>query len=74
MVRARRILVIEDDAETAEQLVDYPQTNGYKVDLAINGEDGLNRARGADYVVMTVDRMLPRIDGSKSYAGCGRRE
>ena len=63
MVRARRILVIEDDAETAEQLVDYPQTNGYKVDLAINGEDGLNRARGADYVVMTVDRMLPRIDG-----------
>jgi two-component system, OmpR family, response regulator len=63
MVRARRILVIEDDAETAEQLVDYLQTNGYKVDLAINGEDGLNRARGADYVVMTVDRMLPRIDG-----------
>ena len=63
MVRTRRILVIEDDTETAEQLVDYLQTNGYKVDLAIDGEDGLNRARGADYVVMTVDRMLPRVDG-----------
>jgi two-component system OmpR family response regulator len=63
MVRTRRILVIEDDAETAEQLVDYLQTNGYKVDLAIDGEDGLNRARGADYVVMTVDRMLPRVNG-----------
>jgi two-component system OmpR family response regulator len=63
MVRARRILVIEDDAETAEQLVDYLQANGYKVDLAMDGEDGLNRARAADYVVMTVDRTLPRIDG-----------
>jgi len=63
MVRTRRILVIEDDTETAEQLVDYLQTNGYKVDLAIDGEDGLNRARGADYVVMTVDRMLPRVAG-----------
>jgi two-component system, OmpR family, response regulator len=63
MVRSRRVLVIEDDAETSEQLVDCLQTNGYKVDLATDGEDGLNRARGADYLVMTVDRMLPRVDG-----------
>jgi two-component system, OmpR family, response regulator len=63
MVGARRILVIEDDAETAEQLVDCLQTSGYSVDLAADGEDELERARSADYVVMTVDRMLPRIDG-----------
>ena len=63
MVGARRILVIEDDTETAEQLVDCLQTGGYSVDLAADGEDGLKRARTADYVVMTVDRMLPRIDG-----------
>ena len=63
MVGARLILVIEDDAETAEQLVDCLQTSGFSVDLAADGEDGLERARSADYVVMTVDRMLPRIDG-----------
>ena len=63
MVGARRILVIEDDAETAEQLVDCLQTSGFSVDLAADGEDGLERARSADYVVMTVDRMLPGIDG-----------
>ena len=63
MVGARHILVIEDDAETAEQLIDCLQTSGYSVDLAADGEDGLKRARSADYVVMTVDRMLPRIDG-----------
>jgi two-component system OmpR family response regulator len=63
MLGARRVLVIEDDAETAEQLVDCLQTSGYTVDLAADGEDGLRLARSADYVVMTVDRMLPRIDG-----------
>ena len=63
MVGARHILVIEDDAETAEQLIDCLQTSGYSVDLAADGENGLKRARSADYVVMTVDRMLPRIDG-----------
>jgi len=63
MVGARHILVIEDDAETAEQLIDCLQTSGYSVDLAADGEDGLKRARSADYVVMTVDRKLPRIDG-----------
>ncbi len=60
---ARHVLVIEDDAETAEQLVDCLKTSGYEVDLAADGEDGLRRALAADYVVITVDRMLPRIDG-----------
>src|ERR1700736_2402896 len=59
----RRILVIEDDPETAEQLVDSLATNGYQVDLAIDGTDGLRRGRSAEYAVMTIDRMLPGIDG-----------
>jgi len=61
--RARRVLVIEDDAETAGQLVDCLRMSGYSVDLAADGEAGLTRALATDYVVMTVDRMLPRIDG-----------
>ena len=60
---AHHVLVIEDDAETADQLVDCLKSSGYEVDLAVDGEDGLRRALAADYVVMTVDRMLPRIDG-----------
>src|SRR5256712_12471634 len=60
---ARRVLVIEDDPDTAEQLVDYLRTSGYKVDLASDGDKGLALGRTADYVVMTVDRMLPRVDG-----------
>ena len=60
---AHHVLVIEDDAETATQLVDCLRTNGYAVDLSMDGEDGLRRGLAANYVVMTVDRMVPRIDG-----------
>ena len=60
---ARHVLVIEDDAETAEQLVDCLRTGGYVADLSVNGEDGLRRGLTGEYVVMTVDRMVPRIDG-----------
>jgi two-component system OmpR family response regulator len=59
----RRILVVEDDSETAEQLVESLSTSGYQVDLATDGEEGLSRGRSADYAVMTIDRMLPRMDG-----------
>jgi two-component system OmpR family response regulator len=59
----RRILVIEDDPETADQLVDSLSTHGYQVDLAANGRDGLELGRSADYAVMTIDRMLPEMDG-----------
>jgi two-component system OmpR family response regulator len=59
----RRILVIEDDRETAEQLVEALAASGYEVDLAVDGDDGLSRVRSAEYAVMTIDRMLPGIDG-----------
>lgn len=59
----RRVLVIEDDAETADQLVDCLRTGGYEVDLAIDGERGLRQGLSGGYAVMTVDRMLPHIDG-----------
>src|ERR1700730_12644733 len=62
-VGRRRILVVEDDLETAEQVVESLATNGYQVDLAVNGNDGLSRGRSADYAVMTIDRMLPGMDG-----------
>jgi two-component system OmpR family response regulator len=64
MVRGRRrVLVIEDDPETAEQLVETLTTNGYQVDLAVNGNEGLSHGRSSEYAVMTIDRMLPGIDG-----------
>ena len=59
----RRILVIEDDRETADQLVESLAMSGYQVDLAMDGNIGLSRGRSAEYAVMTIDRMHPGIDG-----------
>jgi len=61
--RRRHILVVEDDAETGEQIADFLSTNGYRPDLVRGGTEALNRARSADYAVMTIDRLLPDIDG-----------
>ena len=59
----RRILVVEDDRETAGQLAHSLTASGYQVDVAVNGAEALRYGRSADYVVMTIDRMLPDIDG-----------
>jgi two-component system, OmpR family, response regulator len=59
----RRILVIEDDHETAEQIVESLAASGYEVDLAVNGDEGLSHALSSEYAVMTIDRMLPGVDG-----------
>jgi two-component system, OmpR family, response regulator len=59
----RSILVVEDDPETGRQLVDSLAANGYRVDLAANGSEAMSRAAAADYAVMTIDRMLPELDG-----------
>src|SRR6201981_2900786 len=63
MEARRRILVVEDDPETAGQLVESLTANGYQVDLAVNGNDALSRGRSESYAVMTIDRMLPDLDG-----------
>jgi CheY-like chemotaxis protein len=43
--------------------VDSLSNGGYQVDLAVDGDDGLRRSRSNEYAVMTIDRMLPRLDG-----------
>ncbi len=55
----RRILVVEDDPETAGQIVDSLTTSGYQVDLAASGNEALSRGVASDYAVITIDRMLP---------------
>jgi two-component system OmpR family response regulator len=55
--------VVEDDPETAGQLTEQLASSGYLVDLATTGAEALSRAASRDYGVVTIDRMLPDIDG-----------
>jgi two-component system, OmpR family, response regulator len=59
----RRVLVIEDDPETGEQLVESLAASGYQVDLAVTGNEGLSHGLSSAYAVVTIDRLLPGIDG-----------
>jgi two-component system OmpR family response regulator len=64
MTEARqRILIIEDDRETGRQLVEFLSMRGYQVDLAVNGDEGIRLGQSGSYAVMTIDRMLPGVDG-----------
>jgi two-component system OmpR family response regulator len=58
-----RVLVIEDDRETAQFLQRSLRESGHAADVAEDGETGLSMAREGGYDVLIVDRMLPRRDG-----------
>lgn len=58
-----RLLVIEDDETAAAYMIKGLAENGYVVDRAGNGRDGLFMATGGGYDALIVDRMLPGLDG-----------
>lgn len=58
-----RVLIIEDDLETARFLSKALGESGHETDHALDGEQGLDLGRNGTYDVMVVDRMLPKRDG-----------
>lgn len=58
-----KILTIEDDETTAREIVDELRQHGFEVDWANDGHDGLNMALNGHYDLITMDRMLPSMDG-----------
>ncbi len=69
-----RVLVVEDDRETADYIASSLKAQGHVVDHCGNGKDGFLNALDNDYDVMVFDRMLPELDGLtliKSVRGAG---
>ena len=58
-----KVLIVEDDSETAAYIANGLAEKGYTVDHADNGRDGMHLALTESYDVLIVDRMLPEIDG-----------
>lgn len=58
-----RILVIEDDAETAQFIARGLRETGNQVETTKDGRDGLFQATAGGFDLMIVDRMLPNLDG-----------
>ncbi|ALP68512.1 response regulator transcription factor [Paraburkholderia caribensis] len=58
-----RILTVEDDPISAGEIVDSLGGCGLSVDWVADGQEGVVRAMSGDYDAITLDRMLPGIDG-----------
>ncbi len=58
-----KILLIEDDPETAAYVARGLREHGHLVDAAVTGQDGLFLAMDGGHDVLVVDRMLPGLDG-----------
>ena len=58
-----KLLVVEDDRETALYLAKGLIESGYTVDQVGNGREGLFLATSGSYDAIVLDRMLPSMDG-----------
>jgi DNA-binding response OmpR family regulator len=58
-----RVLVIEDYAPLGRSIAQGLREAGYAVDLAADGEEGLDCAGSAPYDAVVLDLMLPKLDG-----------
>jgi len=58
-----RILLVEDDQPLARIVTKSLGQNGFDVDVSMDGEDGLDRARGGGYDALVLDIQLPKLTG-----------
>ena len=58
-----RILVVEDEKRLNRIISEALEDEGYSVDSCFNGQDALDYAAGADYDVIILDIMMPKMDG-----------
>jgi two-component system OmpR family response regulator len=58
-----RVLLIEDDPDTAAYVIKGLEEEGHTIDHTADGRDGISQAMGDNYDVLILDRMLPGLDG-----------
>ncbi|WDS37758.1 response regulator transcription factor [Pseudoxanthomonas sp.] len=58
-----RVLSIEDDSVTGQEIAAELRGRGLDVDLVADGREGLVKAMSGNYDAITLDRMLPGVDG-----------
>lgn len=68
-VKPARVLVVEDDPRLRDMLQRGLAEDGYSIDVARTGTEGLERALSLDYDAIVLDLMLPGVDG---YEVCRR--
>ena len=62
-MNGKRILIIEDEVSISDIVKFNLVKEGYEVETAYDGEEGLRKALGADFDLILLDIMLPHVDG-----------
>lgn len=60
---SRRVLVVEDDASTADYISKGLREEGFTVEQVADGRDALYMASSSEFDVIVMDRMIPGLDG-----------
>ena len=66
-----RVLIVEDDRSIADFVASGLRQEGFAVDIADNGVDGLDLARSQPYAAAVVDVMLPHGGRLRMVTACG---
>ena len=61
-----KILIVEDEEAIADLEKDYLELSGFEVEVANDGETGLEKALNEDFNLLILDLMLPGVDGFES--------
>lgn len=63
MWEMKRILIVEDERPLAEAVAFSLEKEGFRVDIALDGESGWEKCRKGDYDLVLLDLMLPGMNG-----------
>lgn len=64
-MKAPKILIIDDDSDFAESMSLVLEMEGYEVDTAMSGQDGLVAAMNTEHRFILIDVSLPDINGAE---------
>ena len=60
---SKRILIVEDEESIADLEKDYLELSNFEVEVANDGDTGLQKGLGGDFDLIILDLMLPEVDG-----------
>ena len=58
-----RVLLVDDDSELVEMMADYLARDGFEVETACDGEQGLARALDGNFAIAVLDVKMPKMSG-----------
>lgn len=66
--KKKKILVVEDEPDIASNIQGRLELEGFEVDIASNGKQGVEKSRTGKFHLIILDVMMPIVDG---YEACG---